>query len=321
MRHKFEKDILFQKFITEDKSMEVMARELNTTASSIQYHLGKFGIRKHAINREKYIFAHVTEEEFENLYASGMTLMNMAKELGCCYQCIVNYLRIRKGERRINGNDNRYLKDTLTELYVNQKKSTTEIAKILDLPKSRVRQAILQNGIKMRGKSECQQIFNDDYGKYSFGNDWSLSDNTLIKRARCYFTNHIYPLIKKERCADCGSTEHLHAHHLNSLSGIVNTIKEENPGKTDDELYELIIRDSRFLDMDNIVVVCRDCHYTKYHPYAKYHSEQASQSETKPGYGREGSTTIESTGESLEASRVAASAAKCEGSGEGQNMI
>lgn len=320
MRHKFEKDILFQKFITEDKSAEVMALELNTTVSSIFYHLGKFGIRKHAINKGKYIFARVTEEQFERLYASGMTLMNMAKELGCSFGSIINYLRIRKGERRINGNDNRYLKDTLIELYVNQKKSTTEIARMLDLPKSRVRQAILQNGIKMRSRSECQQIFNDDY-KYSFGNDWSLSDNALIKRARCYFTNHIYPLLKKEKCEDCGSTEHLHAHHLNSLSGIVNTIKEENPGKTDDELYELIIKDSRFLDTNNIRIVCRDCHYTKYHPYAQYSSEKTSQSETKPGDRREGSTTIESTGESLEASRVAASAAKCEGSGEGQNMI
>ena len=322
MRHRFEKDILFQKFIAEDKSAWVIAEELNTTVSSVFYHLGKFGIRKHALNREKYVFARVTEEQFESLYASGMTLMNMAKELNCCFGTIINCLRKRGGERRINGNDNRYLKDTLVELYVNQKKSTTEISKILNLPKSRVRTAILQNGIKMRDKSECQQIFNEEY-RCSFGNDWSLSDNALIKRVRRYFTNHISSLIERRKCADCGSTENLHAHHINSLSGIVNTIKAENPDKTDDELYEMIIHDERFLDMNNIKVVCRDCHYTKYHPYAQYNSGKSSQSEAKPESKiQEGSTTIESTdAKSLEASRVAASAASARILADSQNMI
>lgn len=321
MRHRLDKDILFQKFIVEDKSASTVAEELNTTVSSVYYHLSKFSIRKGVLKHGKYVFLHVTEEEFERLYTSGMTLMNMAKEFQCCYQSIVNYLKRRNKPRRINGNDNSGLKDALYDLYINQLKSTTEISKILGLPKSRIRQAILQNNIKMRNKSECQQIFNAEYNG-TFGNDWSLCNDALIKKVRRYCSNHVIPLVNKEKCIDCGSKEHLHVHHLVSLSGIVHEIKDENPGKTDDELYDIIINDKRFLDMSNLVVVCRDCHYTKYHPYAQYHSNAVSQSETKAGKNSSKAQRLsKAPSENREASRVVASATKCEGSGEPEHEI
>ena len=167
------------------------------------------------------------------------------------------------------------------------------ISKELNIPKSRVRQILIQAGVKLRNKSECQQIFNTDYK--SFDNDWSLVNDNLIKRCRSFFSNHIAPLIIKDHCEDCGATSDisvLHIHHKLALSIIIQQIRSENPNSSEDELYNIIINDIRFTDITNLKVVCENCHYTKYHPYAKFKLNR--QSAAKPLYIEEGSTTRES---------------------------
>lgn len=81
MRHRLDKDILFQKFIVEDKSASTVAEELNTTVSSVYYHLSKFSIRKGVLKHGKYVFLHVTEEEFERLYTIRMPSANQKPRL------------------------------------------------------------------------------------------------------------------------------------------------------------------------------------------------------------------------------------------------
>lgn len=87
-------------------------------------------------------------------------------------------------------------------MYIEQLKSTTMISKELNLPKSRIRQILIEANVKMRNKSECQQIFNNSYK--SFENDWTMMNDALLKRCRRYFGNHIAPLIVKDHCEDCG---------------------------------------------------------------------------------------------------------------------
>ena len=89
-------------------------------------------------------------------------------------------------------------------------------------------------------------------------------------------------------CECCGSTENLHCHHIKPYSLIVNEIIKENKNLSDTELYNVITHDSRFLDTNNIKVVCEKCHYTIFHPYLHYQGNRAA----KPN-NQEGSTTIE----------------------------
>lgn len=63
-----------------------------------------------------------------------------------------------------------------------------------------------------------------------------------------------------------------------------------------EELYKIIVNDSRFLDKDNIKVVCETCHYTIYHPYTHYHANQHPSRDIIT----EGSTTIERVGVTTE---------------------
>ena len=96
--------------------------------------------------------------------------------------------------------------------------------------------------------------------KAYFEYDMSLLNKQSLLKRNCYsyFKSHISTQIKKERnmCECCGSTENLHCHHIKPYSLIVNEIIKENKNLSDTELYNVITHDSRFLDTNNIKVVC-----------------------------------------------------------------
>lgn len=60
------------------------------------------------------------------------------------------------------------------------------------------------------------------------------------------------------------------------------TIRRQlNPNNVSDrlELYHIITKDKRFLDENNLITFCKDCHFYKIHNYNKTISSQASQEE------------------------------------------
>lgn len=272
-------DCLYELYMNQKMTTQQIADKLGLTYGSVNYYLNKYCIKKNGLE------LNITKEELQKLYCDdNLSLQEIAKIYECCYYSVSKYIRIFGLKRKDTISE---YKDILYDLYINQKKSTTEISKILGWPKSRVRKCLMLNGISLRSKSECQQIFNSDYK--SFGTDWSLLSDALIKRCRRYFSNHIAKNIEKDRCSICGSTINLHIHHKKALSIIVREIANENPLLTEDELYEKIVHDNRFLNLDNLIVVCEDCHYTIFHPYLGY--KKANQ---KPSHCKmEGSTTTE----------------------------
>lgn len=268
-------------------STQQVADCLNTTYGSVNYYLLKYNIRKNG-KRIK-----IDEEEFKEQYLNKRTsLEKMAEYFNCCYATIRNYAK-KFNIERTNGNNNAEYFDIVKEKYLNEKKSIRMIASELGLPPTRIRQILMQAGVKRRDQSESHLIYNDGYKEFSI--DWSLMEDDLLKRCRHYFSNHIASTIEKVQCEDCDATEHLHIHHIKSLSLIVQEIKDENPNKTEDELYNIIIHDNRFLSKDNLKVVCEDCHYTKYHSYLGYKKKNNQIVNQQPSLSnKEGSTTIES---------------------------
>ena len=77
-------------------------------------------------------------------------------------------------------------------------------------------------------------------------------------------------------CQLCGAKHVvLHVHHIRPFSEIVAEILNEHPmldpNDVDDklELYEIITHDPRFLDEDNLITFCKDCHLFKIHNYKR----------------------------------------------------
>ena len=284
---KLDYNTLYHLYIEEMMSTQQVADCLNTTYGSVNYYLLKYNIRKNG-KRIK-----IDEEEFKEQYLNKRTsLEKMAEYFNCCYATIRNYAK-KFNIERTNGNNNAEYFDIVKEKYLNEKKSIRMIASELGLPPTRIRQILMQAGVKRRDQSESHLIYNDGYKEFSI--DWSLMEDDLLKRCRHYFSNHIPSTIEKVQCEDCDATEHLHIHHIKSLSLIVQEIKDENPNKTEDELYNIIIHDNRFLSKDNLKVVCEDCHYTKYHSYLGYKKKNNQIVNQQPSLSnKEGSTTIES---------------------------
>ena len=282
------RDKLYHLYVEERLSGPKVAEIFGTTCGSIEYFLQKYEIK-----REDGIRLKIDKELFIQMYEDGVPMHIMADRLGCCYATVFAYVRRFRLKIRPNYHDDTDKAEILRSMYIDEKKSIGMIAKELGLPKSRIRTALIQCGIERRGKSESQQIYNNDYK--TFGIDWAEVETPFNRRCRRYFRTHIASKISKEKCDDCGSTENLHLHHVKAFSIIIREIKNENPNLTEDELFDVIINDERFLDRSNLKVVCENCHYTKYHPYLKY---KVANQKPSPEDG-EGSTTIENEDESL----------------------
>ncbi len=117
--------------------------------------------------------------------------------------------------------------------------------------------------------------------------NWKGGVTPLSLLLREYFHTNIAPKILKRDgyiCQLCGETHKaLHVHHIREFAEIVSEICAEHSDLSPNDerdrmaLYEIITNDSRFLDEDNLITFCRDCHFFEIHSYArKTISSQAS---------------------------------------------
>lgn len=98
----------------------------------------------------------------------------------------------------------------------------------------------------------------------------------LESRCRQFYQNNISPEVRKRdnyTCQICGSHNNLHTHHIIPFATIIKKIcnehKELNVVDKVDELYNIIIADPRFLDKNNLITYCKNCHLFKIHNYNK----------------------------------------------------
>lgn len=153
--------------------------------------------------------------------------------------------------------------DTMYELYVNQKLTKDELGNRFGVSPACVGRALIRLGISVRGTSEAQLGTRNGH-KHP---NWKGGVTSLNLRVREYYQLNISPQVRERdgyRCQICGCNSNLHTHHIIHLSDIITEILKENPDLdpvTDiNELYNIIIRDPRFLDLDNLITYCRDCH-------------------------------------------------------------
>ena len=223
--------------------------------------------------------------------------------------------------------------EIIFDLYINQKKSSVEIGKILQTSHRSVLNHLIQMGIERRSLSashfaknnkEIPSEFNDynkmydlyitqHYTKEQLGkmfncaphvinrvlkefkihirdiseakigvqkgkehHNWKGGISTLESRCRQFYQNNISPEIRKRdnyTCQICGSHNNLHTHHIIPFATIIKKIcnehKELNVVDKVDELYNIIIADARFLNKNNLITYCKNCHLFKIHNYNK----------------------------------------------------
>ena len=287
MKYDIDLETLRKEYLVDLTPKSVLCEKYNMSMSQLNNYIYYHGMTKHGFYKSG-----ISKEQLLKLYNDKTkSNLDICRELQCCEQTLRALLRHYKIKNRYDYV--KYENDVCEKYLIGQ--STTQIAIALAIPKSRVRTILMNHNIKLRDKSASQRAILRD-GTYE-DIIWREYPFNLFKRCRRYFGNHIAKLVKDRdnwRCSICGETNKLHVHHLYPFAQIVYDIISENKHldliRDENYLYQIIIKDARFLDIKNMVTVCHSCHYKKFHPDLEYFKTISSQASSE-----EGSTTIEST--------------------------
>lgn len=232
--------------------------------------------------REKTATKIIDDAKIYELYQKGMLHREIAKELGCGVSTVTNHL-IAMGVRteRINKDKVRQLHEIgLTD---------TEIAKQLGCTRSNITICLNRMGYTGR-KSKVNNLELRDrisksligryVGEQNPGYKGYIDEKTI---ARGIFKTFSRRLIRESdfTCQCCKRRGgDLETHHIKPFAVIFNEFLENVYDGNIDTLYWQLMSYPDFIDENNLVVLCHDCHwklhYTDNHELSPFRWESAT---------------------------------------------
>lgn len=214
-----------------------------------------------------------------SMYLDGFSTTEIAVQLNITAKSVGNHLRhceikVRNAKecqwnyrgKQIPEEFDSY--DKMYELYITEKKSKKELGNMFGMQPDTIDRVLRTLGIPVRDNSESKIGINCGE-KHP---NWKGGITPLYMRLREAFQTQLCPKILKRdnyTCQLCGAKGTLHVHHIRHFKDIVQEIMVEhpdiNPVDNINELYDIIVKDSRFLDENNLITYCPHCHYTIAH--------------------------------------------------------
>lgn len=153
--------------------------------------------------------------------------------------------------------------DDMYDLYVIQHKTKQQLGQHFNCA-PHVIDRVLQNlNIHVRDASESKIGVQACEAHHN----WQGGITPLYNRCRQYFSNNLAPFVKERdncTCQICGAHNELEVHHKKQFNTILTEILQEHanidPIKNVNKAYRIIVSDSRFLDQNNLITLCKQCH-------------------------------------------------------------
>ena len=268
--------------INKNKTVSEIAKHFNCSKSKINKYCKKYNLK---------IKAHEVYEQYDDtndaiiidMYNKGCSSTEIGEYLGITHRTVLNHLnkcnikRRTLSESQWNYNGKTIHPDLLNydilyDLYINQRMSKKDLGLKYECSPRVIDNFLKKYNIPIRGDSEAK------IGLMS-GNkhpNWQGGICELDLRLRTYTKVNLNKKVLKRdyyKCQLCGSKKILHIHHIKPFNEVVSEICNEHKNldvvKDINKLYDIIINDGRFTDLNNLITYCKNCHFYKIHMYEK----------------------------------------------------
>lgn len=272
-----------EKHLNNGMCVRPIARLYGVTSKVIDRLMKKCGLEIKVDPHSRDQYDDSNDELICSLYTDGWSSTAIAKELGTTHTVILRHLKHCGIERRSlsesqwNHNNKKFPeelknKDTLYELYINQKLSKKDLSEKFDCSAHVIDRILREFEIPVRGDSECKigLITGEKHW------NWKGGISPLYMRLRQYLYDWTSSLALKRdhyKCTICGSKHQLQVHHIvpfkQLFQDFIQLYPNLDPIEDVNELYELGTKYEPFLDQNNLITYCKECHLFKIHGYKK----------------------------------------------------
>lgn len=286
-------DFMYDLYITQCRSIQDIAVMYRKSEYYIRKCLIELGIDRRDANSTRWNKEKIKNMncglERNNLYEffiiKGLSVSEISKMYGIYEKEVRRKLKeykIYKTERRKRyySTKNYFLDvlpkelvnyDTLYKLYQTDKHSCQEIANMYNTSIYYIKRAMKYFNVPMRTQIESAKLMTSEKSPH-----WKGVSYSLYEKLRAYSRDNLHKKVMARDgnvCQLCGSTEKLHVHHKKPLWKIYYEILNEHPEYNQfdniEELREIMVKDKRVNDLDNLVTYCEECHLFKIHKYTR----------------------------------------------------